>query len=735
LPLFNRKKENKETLAIKVRLMIKKYKDQIRKYNVYVERLKNNALKCYKEGNEELGRYYIRRILNLRKKIETLTKLIDNLENQIQVIEVAESINEIDKNLHSLKLQLMEERTESSIYMIEESEKIIFDEDGFIKSEEEINELEEEIIELEDKIISEIPKTSSGEVPIEKEYKKMKKVGKGGMGVPKAPPRKKAELEKEIEELKKELEGREPISPPKGAPSPVPQPQIPATKPIPTPTPIDDEKKKEKLEPEKIERYADILSQKEMELNKESIIQVSIKKEKKSIVGLGIKIFIETKIKLEKEPEIEILIMAPGFDVFEPRKKLKIPLDSDSDILEFKLIPKEIGKKYVFVEIYQEGKMIGRAVLEVQVRQKRKSTEILEKPLDFTIFQKIEIDATLRIIRYENKFVFCLFSKYGGTIIDPKTSFCTTKIDNKYINTLNKLIRQVAFDFDNFEESQNTIINLGKKVYDLIPEPIQEAIKKINPKYLIFETGDLFVPFELAHDGEDFLCLKYCIGKRILDETKDFTIPPTCFGAKEFDFIVIESNPKQDLQLKEKEMIKKITEKFIMNFMVLKGTDANKDVLRHLILSTPLEIIHFAGHGRFDDANPEKSGILLEDGILTANEINKLKINGFPLVFINACESATLKKINKMKGVGGLARSFLGSGAIGFIGPLWEITDDLAAEFATEFYEQILVHKKSVGEAIKDIKLELKAKYPHILWATFNYYGDPTIRLCPKTLE
>jgi hypothetical protein len=345
--------------------------------------------------------------------------------------------------------------------------------------------------------------------------------------------------------------------------------------------------------------------------------------------------------------------------------------------------------------------------------------------------REVDIDVTLRIIRYANEFIFSLFTKHGGTILDPKATFGTSKIDDDYINSLNELIREVAFDFDNPEQSLEKIVKLGKKVYQIIPEPMREAISKIDPKYLIFETGDLFVPFELAYDGEDFLCLKYCIGKRILDENKDFTAPPICFGDQDFDFILIESNPKHDLELKERELISELIKKYRVNFTPLMGKNASKKILNKLFIRPP-EILHFAGHGMFNEKNPDKSGLLMEDGILTADDIKNIKVNGYPLIFINACEAATIKKVNKFKGVGGIARAFLGSGAIGFVGPLWEITDDLAAEFADEFYKKVFTENLSVGEAIKAVKTELKEKYPHILWATFNYYGDPTLHLCPQ---
>ncbi|MHA1268491.1 MAG: CHAT domain-containing protein [Candidatus Helarchaeota archaeon] len=485
----------------------------------------------------------------------------------------------------------------------------------------------------------------------------------------------------------------------------------------------------------KIKRYGDIECPELMMINKESIISVIIRKELERVTGTVVPMEI-TLPTTKKLPELEIFILGPGFDVKEPRKKLIIPLDEDSKKLEFLVIPKELGKKYLFIEFYQEGKMIGRAIIDVIIEKEPKSKNTLKKEFNFAMQSKVDLDLSIRIIRYENKFIFNLFTKHAGTIMDPRSNFGTNEIDDEFIKQINEKMKEIALDFDNPETGLQKIIELGKMVYDLIPKPMQEAIKKINPHYLIFETGDLFVPFEYAHDGEDFLCLKYCIGKRILDETRDFSTPPICFGAPEFEFAIIESNPYGDLDLMEKDDVKNIINKYNVDIELLEisGLSSNKETLKKLF-TEQIEIIHICGHGRFDSDNPDDSGILLNDGVLTAKEIKTMKINGFPLIFANACESASVIKNKSNTGVAGIARSFLGAGAIGFIGPLWQITDDMAAEFAKEFYKKILIDQISIGDAIRQIKNEFKSKYEELLWASFNYFGDPTLKLCPKIIQ
>ncbi|MHA1696822.1 MAG: CHAT domain-containing protein [Candidatus Helarchaeota archaeon] len=705
---FNKNRENLEYLKTEIEKIIRKLKLKIRNYEEKIIILKNRVKDLYKSDKEQMIRKVLLQIILYRKKIFKYQGLISNLEKNLEEIKslfVSEMINNVNVDYFNKINYALKESTEKSSE--EEIDAKIFSE---IENQVDIVEdYENDINILKKEILMEM--SSGAEPPDDLEERKKK-------------------LRKEIGDIKEEL-GFEYELPSAGG-IPMPQsPQIEGAKGQPKKS---DKTEGEKRRPKTIERYGDIIADNEMELNKETKIMVSIKKEAKSVLGVKVQMSITVPEEEKKLPEIEIFIMAPDFEIPEPRKKLVIPLDRDSEILEFKITPKEVGKKYIFVEFYQEGKMINRAILEVIVKKETNSINKIEKSFNITMFENVEIDATLRIIRYENKFIFSLFTKHGGTIIDPRASFGTMEIKKKYIKNLNELMRDMALDFKNPKKAMNIIKKLGKLVYQLIPGPMREAIKKIDPKYLIFETGDLFVPFELAHDGEDFICLKYCIGKRILDENKDFSAPPICFGTSEFDFMMVESNPNKDLELKDREYIEKIIKNYDINFKTLKDKNATKKLILDLIKSTPIEIIHFAGHGMFDEKNPDNSGILLEDGILTAHEIRNMKIKGFPLIFANACESASITKVNKIKGVGGVARSFLGSGAIGFIGPLWEITDDLAAEFAMKFYEKLLIDRLTVGDAIKEVKIELKSKYSDILWATFNYYGDPTLKLCPKSL-
>lgn len=142
-------------------------------------------------------------------------------------------------------------------------------------------------------------------------------------------------------------------------------------------------------------------------------------------------------------------------------------------------------------------------------------------------------------------------------------------------------------------------------------------------------------------------------------------------------------------------------------------------------------VLHFAGHGQTDVANPQFTGLILQNG----RTLNPVTINGFdlvgryqPFVFLNACEAGVAGET--LMNLGGLVGAFLVSGARGFLAPLWQVDDDVARDIAVEFYEHTLGERAtSVGEALR----RLRRKYtPDSVSATplaYVFYGNPDLRL------
>jgi CHAT domain/Ternary complex associated domain 7 len=141
-------------------------------------------------------------------------------------------------------------------------------------------------------------------------------------------------------------------------------------------------------------------------------------------------------------------------------------------------------------------------------------------------------------------------------------------------------------------------------------------------------------------------------------------------------------------------------------------------------------VIHFAGHGHTDVANPQFTGLVLTGGY----RLDPLVIRGFrlveqqrPFVFLNACEAGvggeTLTKL------GGLVGAFLAEKARGFVAPLWKVDDVEASLIALEFYRRTFEDGQTVGEAMREIRRRYTPDSTSATALAYVFYGNPALRL------
>ncbi len=109
------------------------------------------------------------------------------------------------------------------------------------------------------------------------------------------------------------------------------------------------------------------------------------------------------------------------------------------------------------------------------------------------------------------------------------------------------------------------------------------------------------------------------------------------------------------------------------------------------------DLLHFAGHGRWSDAEPIGQQLLLAafspgaaEGVYADRDVRAdlttaSRASHAPLVFLSACDVGRLR--SGATGTGGFAEAFLRGGAGAFIGCGWAVRDDVASEFVRVFYD------------------------------------------------
>jgi CHAT domain-containing protein len=150
------------------------------------------------------------------------------------------------------------------------------------------------------------------------------------------------------------------------------------------------------------------------------------------------------------------------------------------------------------------------------------------------------------------------------------------------------------------------------------------------------------------------------------------------------------------------------------------GKEATEALVKRIDLSR-FGILHFAAHAITDEANPERSGIVLapgdstQDGRLRASEIAALPLAG-KVAVLSACRT-NAGTVLRGEGVMSLARAFFQGGAQAVVASLWPLHDEEAARFFDRFYRH-LSRGLSLSAALKAAQAEsLAAGVPAADWA------------------
>lgn len=167
-----------------------------------------------------------------------------------------------------------------------------------------------------------------------------------------------------------------------------------------------------------------------------------------------------------------------------------------------------------------------------------------------------------------------------------------------------------------------------------------------------------------------------------------------------------------------------------------------------LLQTQRFDILHYAGHGDFQDDEGLRSGWLFKGGMISAAELETIDTPP-RLIVANACLSARTstqmrsgERIAPEFGDAGLLPSlvdeFLRRGVRDYIGTAWEIEDEGAILFARQLYTTLLTvgakgEKATLGQSMLQARTELHRQVERYwsLWAAYQHYGDPALVISP----
>lgn len=284
-------------------------------------------------------------------------------------------------------------------------------------------------------------------------------------------------------------------------------------------------------------------------------------------------------------------------------------------------------------------------------------------------------------------------------------------------------------------DAERELRKIGQYTYGhLIPGSIQTLLHSEPADHIRLDVDERVIdlPWELVHDGEEFLCLRFAAGRRLISDQAPHSFRRHAKAARDMSALVV-ANPTSDLPAAEREGEKVAhllkNECGVRVDFARRGELTKEDFLLSL---RNYDIVHFAGHARRDGDNPDESCLLLCDGEVQAFEIARfLQQPTVSVVFLNACWSAQEARFWESYSpvMRGLGRTFIYSGVGAFIGYLVPIPDDSATQFAIEVYSS-LAAGRSIGESVRRARVKgREADERDLTWASAVLYGDPAVRV------
>jgi len=163
--------------------------------------------------------------------------------------------------------------------------------------------------------------------------------------------------------------------------------------------------------------------------------------------------------------------------------------------------------------------------------------------------------------------------------------------------------------------------------------------------------------------------------------------------------------------------------------VVQRGLDASKQNQGFLpaTAENPLLLsgLAFAGANRRTSAKRDET-----DGILTAEEIAGINLEGVDWAVLSACDTGA-GEIKVGEGVFGLRRAFKVAGAKTVIISLWPVEDEATRQWMATLYREHFLNGKDTGESVRAASMQIlrqrRAKHQTthpFYWGAFIAAGD-----------
>ena len=485
-------------------------------------------------------------------------------------------------------------------------------------------------------------------------------------------------------------------------------------------------------------------------------VQLTLEAVEESMVAATVPVRFEATSPNELPPPefVEVRLVAPNFSevtgVWE--RTMTVYPQRDSQPVVFLLQSDKLGAKRLSIDFVHKGRIIASIAFKSEVvdgstAATNQPVELEEKPEVAPIVENPPppADLVLRVVRTAeaNGLAFMLNSSLPQLPLRslPAGDLKLTDKDPQafFTNRLQRLSDLAAAIPDSTTDGRmvKEIESLGEGLFELLmPPPLQKIYwEQIKPlidkgelKTMLIISDEPWIPWELikpylwndasnTEEKADFLVEQVALSRWLARPLPPpLEVTAAALVAPDVNLTSVQAETTF------------FTELSSQHHVTLQGPLDERDKVIDSLRDGEFQVLHFATHGSFDAANADQSELALADGSLTPADLMGGDLRGLrmrrPLVFLNACHSGQVAL--SLTGLGGWADKFFREArASAFVGTLWEVSDELAAEFAASFYSA-LAEGKTLGEALRGARRQIREKEKaNPTWLAYSLYGDP----------